>query len=626
MMNLKELDGARREAREVHMDWKSRLASLDNIASGKWHVVWPDDFVTPSEPLVENIYLQALEDKANSLASGAPKLIVPPKRGTRRDRGESSSQLRRRVMTSYWQRSQIDDLRLQFAIDLLHAGAMFATPDATFYSPSGEMLPPIARFPFIQRIDPRHAYPLAHDSRGRLTELLVMRRRPIRAVENEWGRDHEIFKTLDVMRAHNKEIKYIDEVWHFDTTHWSCAFGTASVNPFEGYRNQHRTPEPADTNMIGWGFEPQRHGLGTCPVVESKRLTHDGQYTGALEDVLPPLRVANKITAFLLDDLSQTVYAPVVMDNISNPEDFGPGGTLVGTGAGAAAVDFPRPPVNFEAHNIVQQRIEGARRQAAHPQQRSGEPGASITSGKGTVAVMGAFNSELASGQRSIESLLRDVTMVTAAYDEIWCNTDGEKKQIMGFEGGREFVESYNPRQVFDGDYRCTVSYGDRAGLDEQNHLTKLATVLNLGGMSRREFMEKVGVSDDPLSTERDIVIEGLTDLFTQGILGQMIQGGDLSALQAFVERIDADKETIREAVLATIQEMQAPQPAQGQGAPAAGGNGQIDVTQMMRSLASGGIPGNAEGLPPVGPDLRNVLPAGVGRALSEVAPGGTAA
>jgi hypothetical protein len=48
-----------------------------------------------------------------------------------------------------------------------------------------------------------------------------------------------------------------------------------------------------------------------------------------------------------------------------------------------------------------------------------------------------------------------------------------------------------------------------------------------------------------------------------------------------------------------------------------------------MRSLASGGQPGNAEGLPQpptIGPELEKMLPGKQRRLVSETAPGGTAA
>ena len=119
-----------------------------------------------------------------------------------------------------------------------------------------------------------------------------------------------------------------------------------------------------------------------------------------------------------------------------------------------------------------------------------------------------------------------------------------------------------------------------------------------------------------------------MTKLFYTVLLPQQIAQGNLGALKDFVERIDDDKETVRSAVLETIKDLEvAAGPVPGQ--PGAGGQGPGDVIQQMRSLASGGIPGQAAGQPSpptIGNELQNILPAGQRRLVSETAPGGTAA
>jgi hypothetical protein len=194
-------------------------------------------------------------------------------------------------------------------------------------------------------------------------------------------------------------------------------------------------------------------------------------------------------------------------------------------------------------------------------------------------------------------------------------------------EGVRAFNVKYDPVKLFKGDYRNRVSYGDSTGLDEANRLTKLALLRNLKAISLRTFMEKTGATQDVLEEERDIVIEDLTSIFTNILIPQQIEQGNLGALKDFVARIDDDKETVRSAVLETIKELEinaGPVPGQG-----GGGEGPGDVIQQMRSLASGGIPGQAAGQPApptIGRDLQNILPSGQRRLVSETAPGGTAA
>jgi hypothetical protein len=375
------------------------------------------------------------------------------------------------------------------------------------------------------------------------------------------------------------------------------------------------------SNMV-WIDDPKMHGFDGCPVVEAKRLTHDGTYRGALEDIIPQLRTAQNFMARLLDDMQQNIYAPVVLDNIENAEEYGPAAILRGTGDGAAQILRDRPPVNFEAQRTVTDLVSAAHRQAAWPVQRSGDADASVVSAKGVVALAGTFNSELAWAQQDIESALQQSNRMLAAFDEKHC--PGEKR-IYGMEGNRSYTEKYDPVKLFDGDYRNKVSYGDSTGLDESNRLTKLAMLRNLEAISLRTFMTKTGATEDPLQEERDIAIEALTSMFYKLILPQQIEQGNLTALQDFVDKIDDDRETVRSAVLATIKDLQ-PTPGPVPNQP---GEGQGDTIQMMRSLASGGIPGNAAGQPTpptIGGDLQAVLPPKQRRLVSETAPGGTAA
>ena len=339
-------------------------------------------------------------------------------------------------------------------------------------------------------------------------------------------------------------------------------------------------------------------------------------------DTIPQLKVANNFMARLLDDLNMNIYAPVVLDNIENPEEYGSGGILIGTGTGTARIERDRPPVNFEARQTVQDIIAAARKQAFEPEQRAGEAGASIISGKGTMALMGSFNNELAWAQVDMEEMLQRSTAMTACMDENWC---AGRKEILGWEtNGNTFSETYDPKTTFKGDYRFSVTYGERTGLDEQSHMTRLGLVRQLGGISLRTFMEKAGISDDPLHEEREITIEKLTAMFLDVWLPQQIESGNLNVIRDFVDMIDDDDMTVRAAVLESIRKMQQPSPdTAGTGQGSGGGPG--DIMKMMASLGAGGIPGRAEGMPLPGNDLRQVLPPTARRQIAATEPGGTA-
>lgn len=619
LFTLEGLAETRQNALTVWSPWKTQINLCDMVANDKWEILWPDETVEDSEPLVENTYLQALEDKTYAAGTVLPRMFTIPRRGTRLDRAESQAMKRKRVYSSYWDRSRMKRQAKKWYKDGLHAGAAYAMPWVNWNHRDGRPTMAAERFPFFMHVNPRQVFPLAYDEMDRLTAGLIMRQRRVRDLRREWGDHPELMRMMrDQSSRYGRDPEWLEEIWVFDERRWAVAVGDSGLPP--DWQGAPLAPGDVGggSTTVGWVHPPEDHRMMGCPLQELRRVTVDGQPRGALLDIVPSLKVAQNFMARLLEDLEANIYAPTVLDNIENAHEFGPGAVLIGNGNGRATIQRDRPNVNFEAQQTVAGIIDQARRQAFEPQQRSGDPGASISSAKGTNALMGTFNSELASMQQDFEDFMVGITAMTANFDEMWCYGS---KGIWGFDAsGSAFDETYDPRSVFGGDYRINVSYGERTGLDENNYMVRLATQKQLGGMSRRSFIEKSGSADDALQEERDMAIEALTDLFLTGILPQQVQGGNLEAMQKFVEKIDDDDLTTRAAVMETIREMRAVA-AEGQG----GGmdtNKRMDIMRMARSLNSGGIPGNAEGQPP---SQSPGLPGPVRRQLAQAAPGGTA-
>ncbi len=626
-ITLNDIRDAREWGVHTHRLWKSQIRINDATAAGDWQIIWDDDTLDSSDPLVENVYLGALEDKIAIASATTPSIFVPPPPNTSEDRGEVIAQKRKRVYSTYWDRSDMIRLRRKLFMDWFHTGAAYMTPWTNWFDATGSPIPSNLRAPYLVNLDPRQAFPLAHDNRGNLIKVVFIRQRRVASLKNEYGANHSAFTGLQAHRRIRglSDAEFLEEVWYFDSDYWAVAVAD-SLLPKEWQGRQilpDSVVDEASGSNIEWLSPPVFHHLGRCPVVENKRQTHDDSYRGAIEDVIPQLKVAQNFMARLLEDLESNIAAPVVLDNIENAEEYGPGAILKGTGDGRAAILRDRPPVNFEAQQTVANIMDEAHRQAKWPVQRSGQPDASIISGKGVQALAGAFNSELAWAQQDMERTLKEANSITAAFDTIHCA--GEKK-VFGIEGQQSFSVKYDPVKLFDGDYRNEVSYGDSTGLDESTRLTKLAILKNMNSMSTRTFLDKTGAVDDPLEEEREIAIESLTQIYLNLILPQRIEQGDLASLKEFVELIDTGKETVRSAVLKTIANL-----TEGAAGPLAGEAqaGEPDAIQMMRSLASGGIPGNAAGLPApptVGPELQRALPGSTRRLVSESAPGGTAA
>ena len=451
-LSIEDVKAAREWGITFHQPWKAQIKINDAIGAGQWEILWDDDTVDASDPLVQNVYLGSLEDKVSTATSGAPSIFVPPPPGTAEDRGERVAQKRKRVYQSYWDRSDMVRLRRKLYMDWFNTGAGFVIPWTEWWDAKGNEVPPASRAPYFMKLDPRQAYPLAHDNKGQLIKVFFARQRRVAALRDEYGTSHQVFTNLTARRGRDfQDDDFLEEIWYFDSVYWGVALGD-SLLPRE-YQGRQVLPTGL-TNEVGgsnleWVSPAEEHGLDRCPVVEIKRDTHDEQYRGALEDVIPALKTAQNFMARLLEDLNANIYAPVVLDNIENWEEYGPAAVLRGTGDGAAQILRDRPPVNFEAQQVVQGLIGEAHRQAAWPVQRSGDADASVVSAKGVTALAGSFNAELAWAQEDMERGLVEANKLAAAFDEVHC--PGEKR-IYGMEGVRSFHERYDPTVLFKGD------------------------------------------------------------------------------------------------------------------------------------------------------------------------------
>jgi len=614
MPTINELVHIRTDALNRHRQWKQRSLTSDLIVQGRWQAIWPDLTVEENEPTVENIYIEALEDKAAAAGAGIPFVDVAPTRGTREDRAERVAQQRRRAFISFMRDSDLYGEQVQWYMDWLQHGAMFGMPWT---------LPDEPWYPFAIRLDPRFVYPIAHDSRGRLSAALFIRNRTAADIASDFPNNETVNRRIPKWREENLDL---EEIWYLDKNEWGVAISTAGTDGMGSFRYVSPTQkEPSLNPSAEWIIEPHPHRLSHCPLVERRKVTGDGEYRGALDPMIPQLKHAHNLMSQLLLDVSRNVFAPILVDGVENPEDIGPEAILLGDGTGASRIEYPRPPMNFEAMQQVAAQIVAARNVGAFPQQRSGDFGASIASAKGVSAVMGQYNTQQAWAQRDLSVFYSELLSRLAEYDEQWCG--GYRKEIRGYDEGEMFTDKYDPAKFWKGDYRVHVGFHGE-GLDKQAHTTYLAMIRNMGGMSMRSFMRLSGAVDNPLQEEREQALEQ-RDMAFMSFVMQQAQAGNMEPLRRFSELVDGDTETARSAISKVIAEMFAvPTEGPAAGMPGMGGTGNPgDVVEAARSLASGGIPGNAEGQRPlIGGDLAGLLPAGLGRAAAEQAPGGTAA
>ena len=612
MPTTRELLVIRENALNRHRDWKLRSQTADLIIQGKWSTVWADLKVTEGDPTVENVYLEALEDKAASAGAIAPVLDVAPTRGTRNDKAETDAQKRRRAFVSFVADSDLEANQVEWIMDWLMHGAMFGMPWS---------LPEDPAHPFLIHLDPRFVYPVSHDSRGVLSSALSIRSRTVADLRADYPDNPALSRIIgrwQEMGNPQTLNRDVEELWYYDKEVWGVALVDASKDQMGAFR--YVSPlsiAPQGGVMTEWLIPPTEHKLDECPIVERKKKTGDAQYRGALDAMIPQLKQAHNLTAQLLLDVTRNIFAPMVATGIANLEEIGPDAILEDDGTATAKIEYPRPGVNFEALQHVASQMVAARNVGAFPQQRSGDFGASIASAKGVNAVMGQYNTQQGWAQRDLAGFYQAALGRLANYDEKWCG--GERKEIAGQDEGEKYTDKYDPAKFWQGDYRVFVGFHGE-GFDKQSYATQLAMQRNMGAMALRTLMRKSGDVDNVLQEERDIALE-FRDMGLQQALMQQVAAGNLQPLQEYSELLDDDKETVRSAASKTIANMQAVPtqgPGAGGGAPGVTGN-PGDVVGAERSAASGGVP-------EVGGDLAGLLPEGLGRAVSEVAPGGTAA
>jgi len=230
----------------------------DTIARGEWTTIWDDAAAEISDPLVENIYIEALEDKAMAAGTVNPVIVVPPTPGTRLDRAERNSEKKRLVHLSYMERSDFDRLHTNWYYDWFHHGAAYSATWFSKFDKFGRELEPSEVFPWYMRLDPRQAFPLSHNNQHTLTSIIFRRMRTFEALRQEYGEGHPALQSLTSFRSQGqrKPEDPVEELWYFDTADWGVAFADAgsTMHPFG--RTKFGVPEdpPHGGIFMEWAF------------------------------------------------------------------------------------------------------------------------------------------------------------------------------------------------------------------------------------------------------------------------------------------------------------------------------------------------------------------------------------
>jgi hypothetical protein len=349
-------------------------------------------------------------------------------------------------------------------------------------------------------------------------------------------------------------------------------------------------------------------------VVVARKPSIDGELRGQFDDILGIQLLRNRFALLAMEAAEKSVQAPIVLPQDVQELQLG-GDAVIRTAnpQGVRRVELNIPAGAFTEQNLLNQELRvGAR----YPEGRTGNVNASIVTGQGVQALMGAFDTQVKSAQAIFAAALRDVISLCFEVDE---KIYPEEKTIRGVDSGSPYEVTYKPSKDIKQDYSADVRYGMLAGLNPAQGLIFMLQALGGGliskDMAMRELPFTVNVTQELEKIEiekmRDALLGSLT-AYTQAIPQMATQGQDASEVVrkiAAVIQARQKGQALEDAIEATFAPEPQPVPSAGvpqaveqpspapTGAPAEGATSPEiqaapqDVMSLLSGITGGGRP-----------------------------------
>lgn len=368
---------------------------------------------------------------------------------------------------------------------------------------------------------------------------------------------------------------------------------------------------PSRTNFV---LSQVPNPMGKMMVIVAKRPSVDGELRGQFDDVLGIQLLRNRFALLAMEAAEKSVQSPIVLPNDVQELQLG-GDAVIRTAnpQGVRRVELTLPQGAFNESQLLNEELRvGAR----YPESRTGNVNASVVTGEGVNALLGAFDTQVKSAQTIFAAALRDVLSLCFEVDE---KLFDETKTIRGIDSGSPYSVTYTPSKDIKGDYSADVRYGMLAGLNPAQGLVFMLQAL--GGkliskdLAMRElpFGVNVTLEQERIETEdlRSALIGSLSAM-TQAIPQMITQGQDptdlvkkiaavIQARQKGIQIEDAIEEIFAPENPPAGAEQQVEQPsvpsapgAPAEGIPLPGGapqNGVPDLQTLLAGLTAGGQP-----------------------------------
>lgn len=371
---------------------------------------------------------------------------------------------------------------------------------------------------------------------------------------------------------------------------------------------------PSRNNLV---LNSAKNLIGKMTVYIARRPGIDEDSRGQFDDVIYVQVARARFANLAMEAAEKSIQAPLVVPNDIIDLPMGPDAIIRTTNPqGVGRVRLDVPAAAFQEQSALQSELRiGAR----YPEGRTGNIDASIITGQGVQALLGAFDSQIKAGQTILAEVLEDVIKTCFEMDELLFDV---RKSVRGVAQGTPYELKYMPSKDIKGDSSIEVRYGLMAGLDPSRALIFSLQALGADLISkdfiRRELPWGVNVSLEEQRIEIEKMRENLTGAITataQAIPSMAAQGQDPSTLIrniADVIQRRSNGDSIENAALAVFTPQPAPgQPAQQEmvppGLPAP--VEQAPPSPATPGPAAGGTPQQGQPMPQ---DLQGIL-AGLG-------------
>ena len=353
--------------------------------------------------------------------------------------------------------------------------------------------------------------------------------------------------------------------------------------------------------VLSWAANP----LGKMHIVVARKPSIDSELRGQFDDILGIQLLRNRFALLAMEAAEKSVQAPMVLPTDVNELQLG-GDAVIYTSnpAGVRRVELSLPQGAFQESALLNQELRvGAR----YPEGRTGNIDASIVTGQGVQALMGAFDTQVKSAQAIFAAALRDVISICFEVDEL---IFPEEKTIRGVDSGSPYEITYKPSKDIKSDYSADVRYGMLAGLNPAQGLIFMLQALGGGliskDMAMRELPFTVNVTQElekiEIENMRQALLGGITAM-AQAIPAMATQGQDPSEMVNKIAAVIKARQkgtALEDAIEATF----APQ----QPVPPAGEAPMVEQPSPAPTASPAGGAPSPELPPAPAPDIMSIL------------------